>query len=92
MKKYEEIQQLYVFCLKIGVPVLLKPMFDGYALIFRNGSGDFVQHFASRGSECGCVEPAIGCRLDYTAVELKNAIDLIRRHKDKLTRSETNET
>jgi hypothetical protein len=64
----------------------LEKLFDGYAIRFNSG-GDFVQHQYSYGSSVGCVEPAIGSRLDYTAVPLKNAIALVRRHKDKLNKA-----
>ena len=83
MNKYNEIIELYEYCKKIGVHAEMSPMFDGFCIRFKNG-GDVIQHFGSYGSDCGCVEPAIGSRLDYTAVPLKNAKSLIRRHKEEL--------
>ena len=83
-KKYQEIIKLHKYCVKIGVPATLEELFDGYAIRFTNRWGDFVQHMWSYGAECGYVEPAIGCKLDYTAVTLKQAKDLVRRHKEKL--------
>jgi hypothetical protein len=85
MSKYREIVKLYEYCKKIGVNVEISPMFGGFCIKFENG-GDVIQHLGSYGRDCGCVEPAIGSRLDYTAVPLKNAKALIRRHKEKLNR------
>ena len=83
MSKYKEIVELYEYCGKIGVHAEISPMFDGFCIRFKNG-GNFIQHGGSYGRDCGCVEPAIGSRLDYTAVTLKNAKRLLRRHKEKL--------
>ena len=83
--EYKEIQELYEYCKKIGVDASLQKLYDGYAIRFASG-GDFVQHFGSYGCHCGCVEPAIGCRTDYTGVTLKNAKTLVRRYKDRLNR------
>ena len=85
MAEYKEIVKLYEYCKRIGVHAEILPLFDGYCIRFRNG-GDVVQHFGSYGSNCGCVEPAIRSRLDYTAVSLNNAKALIRRHKEDLNR------
>ena len=85
MAEYREIQRLYFYCLKIGLPAEISNLFDGYKLSFPNGS-DFVQHFGSYGSEVGYVEPAIGSRLDYTAVSLASAKALVKRHKDRLAK------
>ena len=85
-EKYREILKLYIYCDKTGVECRLEKIFDGYAIRFNNG-GDFIQHHGSYGCDCGCVEPAIGSRLDYTAVPLQNAIALVRRHKDKLNKA-----
>ena len=85
-ERYGEILKLYKYCQKTGVECRLEKLFDGYAIRFNNG-GDFIQHHGSYGCDCGCVEPAIGSRLDYTAVPLKNAIGLVRRHKDKLNKA-----
>ena len=80
---YEEIQKLHRYCNKIGVISTLEEFFDGFALRFPNG-GDFVQHFGSYGSMAGYVEPAIGCKVDYTAVSLDSAKRLVKRHKERL--------
>lgn len=80
---YKEILELKEYCDKIGVDCTLESLFDGYVIRFKNG-GDFVQHRGSYGHAVGCVEPAIGSRLDYSAVELKNAKALVKRWKDKL--------
>lgn len=88
--KHSEIRELYDYCITIGINAELKPMYDGYAIRFVNG-GDFVQHFVSYGHDIGCVEPAIGCRLDYTAVPLKNAKALVKYHKERLNRRVDNE-
>lgn len=63
--------------------VSLEPLFDGYAIRFADGS-DVVQHNRSYGGVSGYVEPAIGCDLDYTAVKLDAAKDLIRYWKSNL--------
>lgn len=84
-ERYREILKLYKYCQKTGVECELEKLFDGYAIRFNSG-GDFIQHHGSYGCDCGCVEPAIGSRLDYTAVPLKNAIALVRRHKEKLNK------
>lgn len=81
--KYNEILALHEYCKKIGVEATISPFFDGYCIRFNNG-GDFIQHRGSYGHDSGCVEPAISCRLDYTAVPLKNARALVKRHKEKL--------
>lgn len=83
--KYPEIKALYRYCFKHGIPCNIQPLCDGYKIIFPSG-GDFVQHEYSYGSSRGCVEPAIGCRADYTAVTLRNAKEIVRRHKSKLMR------
>lgn len=83
MSKYNEILKLYKYCQKIGVHVNLSEYMGGYLIRFKNG-GDVIQHDRSYGRNVGCVEPAIGSRVDYTAVSLKNAKSLIRRHKEKL--------
>lgn len=85
---YNEILLLYDYCIKIGIPATLDYLFDGYKISFPNG-GDVVQHCGSYGNYSGCVEPAIGSRLDFTAVPLKNAKRLIKRHKEKLCGSVT---
>jgi hypothetical protein len=83
--KYTTIQRLFDYCIKIGIKAELKPMFDGWCIRFQGG-GDFVQHFGSYGHDNDCVEPCIGCRIDYTAVSLKNAKALVRYHKDRLNK------
>ena len=85
MPKYNEILTLYEYCKKIGIHAELSPLFDGYVIVFNNG-GDVIQHRCSYGNNNGCVEPAIGCRLDYTAVPLDNAKSLLKRHKEKLNK------
>ena len=82
-EKYTEIIQLYEYCKKIGVCAELRELYDGYKILFANG-GDVVQHGYTYGGTGGCVEPAIGSALDYSAVPLKNAKSLIRRHKERL--------
>lgn len=46
---YNEIQELYKYCKKIGIDATLKPFFDGYRIDFPNGC-DVVQHTFSYGS------------------------------------------
>lgn len=82
-EKYKEIIKLYHYCEKLLIPATLEPLFDGFAIRFPNG-GDFVQHRGSYGCDNGCVEPAIGSRVDYTSVPLKKAKSLVKRHKEKL--------
>lgn len=84
-EEYKEILELNKYCEKIGVHTELRPLYDGYHILFKNG-GDVVQHRYSYGSGCGCVEPAIRSRLDYSAISLETAKKLIRRHKDKLNK------
>ena len=88
--QYAEIRKLYRYCLTIGISAELEPMFDGYAIRFVGG-GYFIQHCGSYGHNSGCVEPSIGCRLDYTAVPLKSAKSLVRYHKERLNRRADNE-
>lgn len=83
--EYNEIKELYKYCAKIGINAVLETLYDGYAIRFPNG-GDFIQHQRSYGGDLGCVEPAIGCRTDYTAVSLRNAKTLVKYHKDRLNR------
>ena len=85
MTNYPEIKALFRYCYKKGIPCHITPIRDGYKITFPNG-GDFVQHSGSYGANRGCVEPAIGCRADYTAVPLKNARELVRRHKERLSK------
>ena len=82
---YNEILELYEYCNKIGVQATLEETWDGYAIRFPCGA-DFVQHYGSYGSKAGFVEPAIGCKLDYTAVSLKSAKRLVEYHKNRLNR------
>lgn len=82
---FTEIHELFEYCLKIGIDARIEPCWDGFAIRFPNGA-DFVQHSHSYGSHCGCVEPAIDCRLDYSAVELKRAKNLVKYHKDTLNK------
>lgn len=83
MGEYREIQELFEYCRKAGIDAVLEKLYDGYKILFPNG-GDVVQHYGSYGAENGCVEPAIGCRLDYSAVPLANAKRLVLRHRDRL--------
>ena len=82
-KPYQEILKLFAYCHRIGICAEIKPFVDGYKINFPNGS-DFVQHCGSYGAIAGYVEPAIGSKADYTAVSLKNAKALVKRHKDRL--------
>lgn len=82
-EKYKEILELYDYCVKLLIPATIEYFWDGYAIRFPFG-GDIVQHKYSYGSRCGCVEPAIGSRVDYCAVSLKNAKALVKRHKERL--------
>lgn len=81
-EKYPEILELYAFCEKEKIPVALEKLYDGYAIRFPDG-GDFVQHYGSYGNDRGCVEPAIGCKRDYTAVPLRDAKMLVTWHRFK---------
>lgn len=83
--QYNEILQLYEYCKKIGISATLNEFLDGFVIRFPNG-GDVVQHFGSYGNSIGCVEPAIGSRLDYTGVPLKKAKLLLKRHKEQLNK------
>jgi hypothetical protein len=80
---YEEIKELYKYCQDLGMEVSLESFLDGYAIRFADES-DVVQHCRSYGGASGYVEPVIGCDLDYTAVELGQAKDLIRYYKSDL--------
>lgn len=84
--RYREIVNLYIFCQKIRLCSVLQPFLNGYAIRFPRSKfgGDFVQHYGSYGAMAGCVEPAIGCNADYTAVSLENAKALVLKHKDRL--------
>ena len=84
MKKYKEIGQLYKYCTKIGIVCTMEKLYDGYKIFFPKSKGDFVQHRGSYGADYGRIEPAIGCRLDYSAVSLKRAKALVKYHKAKL--------
>lgn len=83
MAEYMEIRELLGYCNKHGINATISTLFDGYQLHFSSG-GDIIQHRFSYGASHGCVEPCIGCRLDFTAVPLKNAKELVLRHKDRL--------
>ena len=82
-KSYEEILKLSKYCEKIGLKHTLEPFLDGYSISF-GGKWDIVQHRFSYGSSRGCVEPAIGCRSDYSAISLDSAKKLVKRYKARL--------
>lgn len=82
--KYTEICALYNFCVDLGIKCTIERLHDGYAVRFPDGS-DFAQHHGTYGGTEGCVEPAIGDHeFDYTAVGLKLAKELVKKHKGKL--------
>lgn len=85
MKDYKEIKELYNYCIKIGISAKFEHLHDGYKICFPNG-GDCIQHSCSYGNDVGCVEPAIGCKWDYTAVPLKKAKALVRYRKERLNK------
>lgn len=85
--RYFEIWALYVFCRKLGIDAEITPLFDGWRLLFPDGS-DFVQHEFSYGSGEGCLEPAIGCELDYSEVSLESAEALVVAYQKRLTGKE----
>ena len=89
-EKYRSILKLKEYCDELGIECKLSTMFDGYRIDFRNG--DVIQHEYSYGADEGCVEFAIGCKADYTAVTLKNAKAIIKRHKEKMIKENANET
>lgn len=79
---YKEIVELFEYCKEIGLEARLETLFDGGVIRF-DGYGDIIQHEYSYGSKDGCVEPAIGSELDYTAVSLEKAKELVREYKEK---------
>lgn len=81
---YEEIRILYKYCVDLGLKAELHPMFDGYAIRFPVTGKDFIQHKYSHLSDNGCVEPAIGCKLDYSPVSLDRAKALVDIYKNNL--------
>lgn len=82
---YEEIQELYEYCLEIGIKATLTPLYDGHKICFNNG-GSFVQHQDSYRSDDGYVEVSIGCKFDNLGMMPKNAKALARYHKDRLNK------
>ncbi len=78
--QYREILELAHYCEKIGVEARLEPLYDGYAIQFKNGA-DMVQYEYSYGSNVGCLEPAIDSVCDYHAVTLSTAKRLIRHRR-----------
>jgi hypothetical protein len=83
--EYKEILELNNFCIDIGINAKIEPLIDGYKLLFPNGS-DMVQHRYSHGSWRGCIEPAIGCDFDYSAVPPYVARMLVIKYCDKLNK------
>lgn len=82
--KYTEIRELHQFCCEKDIACTLEPKYDGFKLSFPDGA-DFVQHFASYGAYCGCVEPAgVDPNCDHTAVPLARAKELVLAHRKKL--------
>lgn len=79
---YKEILELFEYCRSIGLDASLENLFDGY-IVRLSRYGDFVQHSFSYGSKYGCVEPAIGSEMDYTAVSLEKAKELALQFKRK---------
>lgn len=80
--QYNEILELFEYCKSIGIDATIERLFDGY-IIRLSRYGDFIQHQFSYGCQNGCVEPAIGSKLDYTAVPLEKAKELAREFKEK---------
>lgn len=81
--KYKEILALERFCLEIGIAVEKESFLDGWALRFKNG-GDVVQHGGSGGSKRGCVEFAVGRRIDFSATGIEKAKKFVEEYKDEL--------
>ena len=85
VKKFQEIWELFRFCVDSGIECKIERLYGGYAIRFPNG-GDFAQHNATYGGTEGYVEPAIGdAEFDYSAVGLNLAKALVRKHRSKLT-------
>ena len=76
---YKEILELFEYCKEIGLNARLERLFDGHVIRF-DGYGDIIQHEYSYGSKNGCVEPAIGSELDYTAVSVGGKTWLLKEY------------
>ena len=73
---YEEILELYVWCMGHSIPCVLSRLCDGYKLEFPD-KANFVQHAYSYGSVHGGVEPA-GFTISFEGVSLETAKKLIQ--------------
>lgn len=84
--RYNEIKELYSFCLDNGIVCTFEPFIDGYAIIFNNGA-DVTQHKGSYGHGSGCVEFGYTYKeIDFTAVTLDEAKQFILENKEELNR------
>ena len=85
MNKYNEIQELYDFCIENGINCKFESFLDGFAIIFERG--DVVQHYGSYGHARGMVEFGFTCyeEVDFVATSLTDAKEFILKHKDKLS-------
>lgn len=84
--EYNEIKELYDFCVENGIICTFEPLIDGYAVVFNNGS-DAVQHKGSYGHGSGCVEFGYTYEeIDFSATPLEGAKQFVLQHKDKLNR------
>lgn len=73
---YEEILELYAWCMGHSIPCVLSRLCDGYKLEFPD-KANFVQHAYSYGSVHGGVEPA-GFTISFEGVSLETAKKLIQ--------------
>lgn len=85
MKKYEEIIELYDFCIENGINCEFASFLDGYSIVFARG--DVVQHHYSYGSGAGKVEFGFtGYEdVDFMPTSLEDAKAFVLEHKDKLS-------
>lgn len=88
---YDEIKELKEYCDIIGVRATLEdyPKFNGYALLFNNGS-DCIQHDWSYGSKNHRVEFGYTGQeeVDFKETTLENAKAFVKKYKKILNTRE----
>ena len=86
--EYTAIIKLSLYCTELGIPHQLKEYGDGYILLFdaikNEEYHDVAQHDGTYGSHRNCVEFAIGCERDFSAIKLEDAKKIVYDNRIRL--------
>ena len=85
--EYTAIIKLSLYCTELGIPHQLKEYGDGYIILFdaiKEEYHDVVQYDGTYGSHRNCVEFAIGCDEDFSAIKLEAAKQIIYDNRIRL--------